>query len=163
MAEIDLGLPRWSEDPTYLLGMLTNYIPLNDPDNAPDVQFQRSAQEAEAMVQTLIQRAHRHGRLRGQLTRFCLQRIRELSGLREVPKFDFVLLMAGMRRYLLAIGKKLSASQHLEAAEDIFFIMLKEVHEALAGLDVRRLVRERRASRPPLMALSALLLWNDSH
>jgi len=146
VAEIDLGLPRWSEDPTYLLGMLANYLALNDPDAAPDVQFQRSAQEAEAMVQTLIRRARRHGWLRSQLTGFCLHRIRALSGLREVPKFDFVLLMAGARRHLLAIGEELAHSRRLEAAEDIFFITLKETHEALAGQDMRALVRERRAS-----------------
>lgn len=146
VAEIDLGLPRWSEDPTYLLGMLANYLALNDPDAAPDVQFQRSAQEAEAMVQTLIRRARRHGWLRSQLTGFCLHRIRALSGLREVPKFDFVLLMAGARRHLLAIGEELAHCRRLEAAADIFFITLKETHEALAGQDMRALVRERRTS-----------------
>lgn len=146
VAEIDLGLPRWSEDPTYLLGMLANYLALNDPDAAPDIQFQRSVQEAEAMVQTLIRRARRHGWLRSQLTGFCLHRIRVLSGLREVPKFDFVLLMAGARRQLLAIGEELAYSRRLEAAEDIFFITLKETHEALAGQDMRALVRERRTS-----------------
>jgi pyruvate,water dikinase len=145
VAEIDMGLPRWSEDPTYLLGMLANYIQLNDPDAAPDLQFQRSVQEAEAMVQTLIRRARRRGWLRGQLTGFCLHRIRALSGLREVPKFDFVLLMAGARRYLFAIGEELAHSRRLEAAEDIFFITLKETHEALAGQDMRTLVQERRA------------------
>jgi phosphohistidine swiveling domain-containing protein len=146
VAEIDLGLPRWSENPTYLLGMLANYIQLNDPEATPDVQFQRSVQEADAMVQTLIQRARRHGWLRGQLTGFCLHRMRALSGLREVPKFDFILLMAGMRRHLLAIGEELADSQRLEVTEDIFFITLKETHEALTGQDMRRLVRERRAS-----------------
>ena len=146
VAEIDMGLPRWSEDPTYLFGMLANYIELNDPETAPDVQFQRSVREAEAMVQTLIQRAMKHGWLRGQLTSFCLHRIRALSGLREVPKFDFVLLMAGARRYLLAIGEALAYSRRLETAEDIFFITLKETHEALAGQDMRRLVLERRSS-----------------
>jgi phosphohistidine swiveling domain-containing protein len=146
VAEIDMGLPRWSEDPTYLLGMLANYIQLNDPDAAPDVQFQRSVQEAEAMVQTLTRRARRRSWLRGQLTAFCLHRIRELSGLREVPKFDFVLLMAAVRRYMIAIGEALAQSHRLETAEDIFFITFKEVHEALAAQDMRILVQERRAS-----------------
>jgi pyruvate,water dikinase len=146
VAEIDMGLPRWSEDPTYLLGMLANYLQLNDPDAAPDVQFQRSVQEAEAMVQTLTRRARQRSRLRGQLTGFCLHRIRELSGLREVPKFNFILLMAGARRSLLAIGEALAQSRRLETAEDIFFISLKETHAALAGQDMRASVQERRAS-----------------
>jgi rifampicin phosphotransferase len=146
VAEIDMGLPRWSEDPTYLFGMLANYIALNDPETAPDVKFQRSVQEAEAMVQTLVRRARRRSWLRGQLTSFCLHRIRALSGLREVPKFDFVLLMANARRYLLAIGEDLAHSRRLESATDIFFITLKETHAALVGQDMRTLVQERRTS-----------------
>ena len=30
VAEIDLGLPRWSEDPTHILGVLANYLRLED-------------------------------------------------------------------------------------------------------------------------------------
>src|SRR3712207_9033398 len=39
VAEIDLGLPRWSEDPAHVLGVLSNYLRLEDPERAPDVQF----------------------------------------------------------------------------------------------------------------------------
>jgi len=36
-----LGLPRWSEDPTHILGALSNYLHLKDANLAPEVQFQR--------------------------------------------------------------------------------------------------------------------------
>ncbi len=62
VAEIDLGLPRWSDDPSHLLGVLANYLQLTNPALAPDVQFQRSAQEAEAMVAELTRRAARKSR-----------------------------------------------------------------------------------------------------
>src|SRR6266566_4489405 len=126
VAEIDLGLLRWSEDPTYLLGVLVNYLQLNNPDAAPDVQFQRGAQEAEAMVVELTRRARKHGWLRGKLVHFCLRRIRDLSGLREVPKFTIVLLLAGVRRLLLTVGEDLTRAERLESAKDIFFITLAE-------------------------------------
>jgi pyruvate,water dikinase len=90
VAEIDLGLPRWSEDPTYIFGVLANYLQLKDPDLAPDVQFHRGAQEAEAMVATLTRRARRKGWLRGVLVGFFLKRARALAGIREVPKFCLV-------------------------------------------------------------------------
>src|SRR5207247_2289850 len=80
IAEIDLGLPRWSEDPTYILGVLANYLQLKDPELAPDVQFRRGTQEAEAMVTELTRRAAQKSRLRGLLTGFCLQRLRALYG-----------------------------------------------------------------------------------
>ena len=39
VAEIDLGMPRWRDDPTHLLGVLANYLQLDDPDLAPERQF----------------------------------------------------------------------------------------------------------------------------
>ncbi|MDQ2887263.1 MAG: PEP-utilizing enzyme [Chloroflexota bacterium] len=146
IAEIDLGLPRWSEDPTHIFGVLTNYLQLNNPDLAPDVQFQRGAREAEVMVAELIRRAHSKGWLRGQLVRFFLKRVRVLAGLREMPKFCLVLILAQMRAMLWLIGKDLAQVGRLENAEDIFFITLQEAHAALAGEDMRHVVSERRAT-----------------
>src|SRR3712207_7926505 len=54
---IYLGLPRWSEDPTYIMGVLANYLRLDDPQAAPDVQFDRATREAEDMVAELTRRA----------------------------------------------------------------------------------------------------------
>ncbi|HEV2579879.1 MAG TPA: PEP/pyruvate-binding domain-containing protein [Ktedonobacteraceae bacterium] len=146
VAEIDLGLPRWSEDPTHILGVLANYLQLNEPELAPDVQFHRGAQEAEAMVATLTRRAWRKGRLRGVLVRFFLKRTRALAGFREMPKFCLVLLLASIRRSLLSIGKAMEQVGCLEHAGDIFFLTLAEARAALAGKDLHQIVRERRAS-----------------
>ena len=113
VAEIDLGLPRWSEDPTYILGVLANYLRLDDPDAAPDVQFARATREAEEMVDELTRRATSKGRLRGALVRFLLGRARELSGLREMPKFCIVLLMARARELLWPVGEELAEAGRL--------------------------------------------------
>jgi pyruvate,water dikinase len=146
VAEIDLGLPRWSEDPTHILGVLANYLQLNDPDQAPDVQFHRGAQEAEAMVATLTRRARRTGWLRGVLVGFFLKRTRALAGFREMPKFCLVLLLASTRHTLLSIGTAMEKVGCLEHAGDIFFITLAEAHAALAGEDMHQMVGERRAN-----------------
>ena len=145
VAEIDLGLPRWSEDPSYVIGMLANYLRLEDTASAPDVQFRRAEREAEEMGAELTRRAARKGRLRGVLVGFLLGRARRLLGLREMPKFCIVLLLARARRLLSAAGEELAAVDQLEEAEDVFFLSLSEAHGALAGEDVRPLVRERRA------------------
>ena len=146
VAEIDLGLPRWSEDPTHILGVLANYLQLKDPHQAPHVAFQRGAQEAEAMVVTLTRRARHTGWLRGALVGFFLKRTRVLAGYREMPKFCLVLLLASTRRSLLSIGRAMEQAGYVEHAGDIFFITLTEAHAALAGQDMHQLVRERRAS-----------------
>jgi pyruvate,water dikinase len=144
VAEIDLGLPRWSEDPTYIMGVLANYLRLDGPQAAPDVQFARAAREAEEMVAELTRRAASKGRLRGALVRFLLGRARELSGLREMPKFCIVLLMARARELLWTVGAELAEAGHLERAEDIFFLSVPEAWAVLAGEDLRPLVRGRR-------------------
>src|SRR5206468_249506 len=48
VAEIDIGLPRWSEDSSQLLVVLANYLRLDHETLAPDAQFRRAAAEAEA-------------------------------------------------------------------------------------------------------------------
>jgi pyruvate,water dikinase len=146
IAEIDLGLPRWREDPTHILGVLANYLQLTNPELAPDMQFQRGAQEAEAMVVELTKRAAHKGWLRGKLVGFFLGRVRALVGLREIPKFCLMILFGQVREVLRPVGKELAEAGRLEHVEDIYFITLPEAKEALAGIDLRPLVRERHAS-----------------
>ena len=43
VAEIDLGVPRWSDDPTHILGVLANYLRSDDPSLAPDAVFAASS------------------------------------------------------------------------------------------------------------------------
>jgi phosphohistidine swiveling domain-containing protein len=144
VAEIDLGLPRWSEDPTYIMGVLANYLRLEDPQSAPDVQFGRATREAEGMVAELGRRASRKGRLRGTLVRFLLGRARELSGLRETPKFSIVLLLARVRELLWPVGEELAQAGRLDNSGDIFFVSVPEAWTGLAGEDLRATVSERR-------------------
>src|SRR5437588_5889414 len=47
VAEIDLGLPRWSADPTHILGALSNYLQLKYANLTPDVQCERGAHSAD--------------------------------------------------------------------------------------------------------------------
>ncbi len=145
VAELDLGAPRWSEDPTYVLGILASYLQLHDLALSPDAQYRRAAEEAEAMVAELTGRARRKSWLRGLLAGFFLDRARALGGLREMPRFLITLLLARARALLWPVGEKLARAGRLEKAEDIFYITLPEAHAALAGADLRPVVSERRA------------------
>jgi pyruvate,water dikinase len=159
VAEIDPGMPRWSDDPAHILGVLANYLRLDDPDAAPDAQFKRGAAEAEAMIKSLSAKA---GGLRGRLVGFALRRTRRLAGLRETPKFFLVQLLAQVRRQLQHIGAELATAGRLDLTDDVFFLSLKECREALDGKDFREIVagrhesydRELRRRRVPQMLLS---------
>ena len=144
VAEIDIGMPRWSDDPTYIFGVLANYLRLETQDLAPDAVFARSAAGAEAMIETLVSRARRRGRLRAGIVRFALERARQLAGVRELPKYYLVVALAALRRELAKIGAELAAHGRIEAADDIFFLDFTEVRAGLEGCDLRSRVRERR-------------------
>jgi pyruvate,water dikinase len=141
VAEIDLGLPRWSEDPRHIFGVLANYLRVTDPAAAPDAQFRNGAAAAEETIQRLVARA---GGLRGVLVGFALRRARELAGLRELPKYHFIEVLASVRRELTEVAEALVAAGRIDAVDDLFFLTLAEAGQALHGSDPRTLIAGRR-------------------
>jgi pyruvate,water dikinase len=144
VAEIDIGMPRWREDPGYVLGVLANYLRLPEDAADPASDFRRGAAAAEAMIATLRDRARRRGRVRATAVGFSLDRTRQLAGLREMPKYLLVLGLAGARAELTTIGHQLATADRVAAPDDVFFLSLSEVRVALDGADLRDLVRRRR-------------------
>src|SRR5207237_2165765 len=128
----------WSEDPAHLLGTLANYLRLEDTERAPDVQFRRAAEEAGRTVEELARRAAKQSRWRGFMARFLLGRVRALAGLREAPKFNFVLVLARARAQLREVGEELVRTGSLRASDEIFFLTLPEARAALQAADPQR-------------------------
>jgi rifampicin phosphotransferase len=141
IAEIDLGVKRWSEDPAHLLGAIANYLRLGDEATAPDVQFARGAREAEAMIKTLVSRLHGPQRV---LLRFLLGRVRLLGGLREQPKFQIMRVFALGHALIAPVGAELADRGLLDTADDVFFLTLPELRRAIVGEDLRQSVNKRR-------------------
>jgi pyruvate,water dikinase len=149
VAEIDVGMPRWSDEPEHLLGVLSNYLRLDDADLAPDRQFSRGAQIAEEAIREIVAATRRHGRLgpaRARLVALALQRARALIGLRERPKSILVFALASARRELMLAGAEAVAGGTIDRLDDTFFLSLRQLREALQGVDQRAHVRERRSA-----------------
>nr|WP_042183120.1 PEP/pyruvate-binding domain-containing protein [Kibdelosporangium sp. MJ126-NF4]CEL15367.1 Phosphoenolpyruvate synthase [Kibdelosporangium sp. MJ126-NF4]CTQ95594.1 Phosphoenolpyruvate synthase (EC 2.7.9.2) [Kibdelosporangium sp. MJ126-NF4] len=131
VAEIDIGMPRWSDDPTHILGVLANYLRLEDPAAAPDAVFARGAREAEAAIDRLVALAPR----RKRVLRFALNRARELAGIREMPKYYMVIALGAVRGHLAAIGAELAEAGRIARPDDVFFLDFKQIRSALDGTD----------------------------
>ena len=144
-AEIDLGMPRWSDDPTQVLGSLANYLRITDPADHPDARFARGAAAAEAAVAQVVGRVRRRSRVRAWVTGLALRRARQLAGMRETHKDYLVRVLAHARAQLATLGAELAGRGLLAAADDVFFLELREVAAALDGVDQRGLVADRRA------------------
>jgi pyruvate,water dikinase len=149
VAEIDLGMPRWSEQPEHVLGALANYLQLRttgdgDPDAAPDARFAAGERMAEQALADVVARVRRRSRWRARAVGFALGRVRALVGLREAPKDHLVRLIALARAELAAVGVELAAQGLLDAPDDIFFLDLRDVRAAVARTDQRARVAARR-------------------
>jgi phosphohistidine swiveling domain-containing protein len=147
VAEADLGVPRWAEDPTPVLAMIANYLRLTDPGQAPDRRFARAAAAAEATLTELTARARRRRPVRGRVAGFLLRRARSLAGLREAGKFAGLYRLQAVRRELLLLGADLTGTGVLTEPGDIMFLTLDEVATAVhEGADLRDTVAGRRAA-----------------
>jgi len=148
VGEIDLGRPRWREDPTALMQVLQSYLRIAAEEQAPDAVFRRGAEAAERSLASLIAdvRRRRFGGWKAFLMRYAARRMRALAGMRESPKFTVISMFGAVRAGLLASGHELAASGVLDSREDIFFLHIDEL-EALAAGETRHwrtLVGERR-------------------
>jgi pyruvate,water dikinase len=146
VSELDLGTPRWSEDSSYVLALLTGYLEMEESTAAPDLQLQRTRRAAHEMIATLAHRARHKYRLRWRLVRYLLERAHMLAGFREMTRFVVGLRLSQARQHLLLVGEELARAGRLSEAADLFFLTLPEAHAALSGADLRERVREGQAS-----------------
>ena len=144
VAEIDLGMPRWSEEPDHILGMISNYLRVEDPEQAPDRQFARAAEHAEDRIRSLVERARARSPWHARALALSLRRVRQLAGLRELPKFYIVMVLGEMHRQLLLIGNEMASAGTVAAADDVFFLDFDEIRVGLRGADLHGIVAGRR-------------------
>ncbi|MFF5084936.1 PEP/pyruvate-binding domain-containing protein [Actinoplanes sp. NPDC000266] len=144
-AEVDIGVPRWAEDPAPVFAALQNYLRVGDPDQAPDRRFALAGERAE--------RALRDVRGRNRFAGFLLGRARELAGLREAGKFAGLYRLQQMRRQLLLIGAEL-----FEDPADIMFVTLDELDGTVpdAGEIAARKALYRREMRRRVVPVALL-------
>ncbi|MEV0392331.1 PEP/pyruvate-binding domain-containing protein [Polymorphospora rubra] len=145
--EIDIGVPRWAEDPAPVLAAIANYLRTTDPDQAPDRRFARAARTATETLADLTRRVRRRRPVRGRIAIFLLRRARQLGGLREIGKFAGLYPLAEMRRQLLLVGAELAGQGLLKEAGDIMFLDLAEAGAAVhEQVDHRELVAARKVA-----------------
>jgi phosphohistidine swiveling domain-containing protein len=131
LGEIDLGRPRWAEDPTHVFEMLSSFLQIEDESLAPDVVFARGAKSAQQTVDQLatMVRKTKHGWLKARLLRFFAGRARQLMGARESPKFFVVRMMWLIQRELLKTGEEFVQAGELVRADDLFYLTLAELKQ----------------------------------
>ncbi|MCP4427002.1 MAG: phosphoenolpyruvate synthase [Chloroflexi bacterium] len=168
LAEIDMGRPRWRENPVHIMQTLQSYLQITDPDMAPDVVFARGAAEAEAAIEPLATAVRRNSnRFKARLVHIAARRIHAVAGLRETPKFTIMKMMGMARAKLLTNGQRLTTEGVLSQPDDLFYFHLNELKALAAGdeRDWKNLATERRAAyeREKQRRQIPRLLLSDGH
>ena len=149
-SEIDLGRTRWADDPTHVFEMLSSFLQIDDPSNAPDTIFRQGASSAEQAIKqiTAAVRKTRGGFFKARLVRFFAGRTRQLMGMRESPKFFLVRMMWSIQKGIKQAGQKLVEQGELNQADDLFYLSFTELSSMARHdkRDWRSLIAERRAS-----------------
>ncbi len=142
--EFDLSAPRWSEDPSMILGLVK--AGLENPGREPvRKRMEKLAKERRLAVTEALSSSP----LWKRPHLWFLARLVELyMPLREAPKHYAMFAFQRIRRCAIELGRRLAAAGVLDTREDVFFLELGEL-SALAlgrwtGDDLRPAVRERR-------------------
>ena len=140
--EIDIGMPRWREDPTYILEILSTYVAQDNLESKLE-QFRTAQLEAESAIPRIVAEVRqRKGWLHARLIVQLLRCLRELGGLREQPKFDMNQCFALLRRVLVKVGQDLVEQGRLNHAEDVFYVSLADIR---SDKDLRACAAEARS------------------
>ncbi|MFT5194419.1 MAG: phosphoenolpyruvate synthase/pyruvate phosphate dikinase [Candidatus Promineifilaceae bacterium] len=146
LSEIDLSRPRWSEDPTALLQMVVNGLGHGEPGGHRQ-HFQHLKQLGDRSAEKLLKQAQSGwmGWLRGPLVRRLMRVSRNLTPIREHHKFMVIQLFSMFKQVFLDAGRQLAEEGALSRVEDVWFLNLTELLEAIdqPDRDWLALVNER--------------------
>ncbi|MCB9744101.1 MAG: phosphoenolpyruvate synthase [Alphaproteobacteria bacterium] len=156
--EIDMGRPRWNDDPAQLLQVVVGNLSRDEGAHRAHHQAQTAAAE-EALPRLLAA----VGPLRRPLLRRLIQVTRGLMALREHPKFMIIRILGLVREVMLDGGRTLVERGALRAPEQVFLLSMEELEQALRSTppDLQETLRRRAEEqarfaelRPPRVSTS---------
>ena len=154
--EIDITRPRWSERPATLVPMILGNIQNCEP-GAGARRFEQGRQEAWNKEQELLERlrALPDGQRKAEDTKRMIDRVRTFIGYREYPKYGKVSRYFVYKQALMEEAGRLAQAGVIHDREDIFYLTLQELHEAVRTNRVdERLIRERKDAFRSYQALT---------
>ncbi|MEK6223047.1 MAG: PEP-utilizing enzyme, partial [Chloroflexota bacterium] len=135
IGEIDIGRPRWREEPTHIMQIMQSYLQIEKTDHAPDKVFALGKAKAQAAVDELAAEVRKTfaGGIKARVIRAAARRVRAFAGMRESPKFHVIKKMGVIRAGLLMAGAKLVAKDRINEVDDIFYLYFNELEAFAAG------------------------------
>ena len=140
--ELDVGIPTWREDPSYVVDIINSYIESRAHREGLR-RFEAARIEAESAVHRIIDQFVDAGKMgKVQQVAMLLTDFRNMFGIRELPKFYVRHALTIYRRILMDIGHELSALGRIDKAEDVFFLTFDEIR---SEKDLKNVIEQNEA------------------
>ena len=125
--EIDPGIPRWKEDPEYIINQIQSYIS-NKSYNERIKKFYQDKKEAEKTIQDITMKLKEKGSHKdARKVEKILKKYRKLFGVRELPKYIMTKGVSLFRKIILEIGEELVTQHRLDHTQDISFVNFQDI------------------------------------
>ena len=130
--EIDIARPRWHEKPGSLLSMILGMAKTGDDVSGME-RLRQGAEESERRMETMLRRleAIPGGGRKAAKARRVFRLWRQVGACREPSKFLFIRLLDIVRAKMLEEGARMAEAGLLLDRDDIFFLDIDELCEAL--------------------------------
>lgn len=156
---MDIARPRWADDPSMILDLVAAGLAAR-ASQSTGARMQRLAAERDAAIEAA---AKRMSWWRGTKLKLLARWVELLMPLREAPKHYGLHGLACLGQAIMEVGRRLTARGALDSADDVFFLELSELADALGGrmADLAGVVAARKrehatfeANPPPVMVRS---------
>lgn len=141
--EMDIGTPRWHEEPTTILKMIQGYINSSNL-QALSQQMAEENKQADLEIEKIFAELwEKAGRSTARKATKALNDYRQLAGLREQPKFDLMRINDFLRKQFLRIGEMFVQEKKITEARDIIF--LNESNILSKEKDLKSIVKKNKS------------------
>ncbi len=139
----ELADPSWREDPTVPLNAIQGYMRLEDSEN-PEAKYQQAIKRREELLANARQTLSNQPEQLEQFNALYAQ-AEPFATLTE--DHNFYIDQRGntvMRLPIMEMGRRLTKSDRIAGADDIFHLTFDEIRSAFSGTDQKSLVSDRK-------------------
>ncbi|RQD73294.1 MAG: hypothetical protein D5R97_09625 [Candidatus Syntrophonatronum acetioxidans] len=150
--EMDIGIPRWEEEPGYVLRLIDYYMQDQNYKHGLDKLYQ-GKEKAEEVIKSIKAKLKQAGAGRkAEKVEKLLKSYREVFGLREYSKYVLIKAYKICRIILVGIGEELVAKGRLDDKMDIFWLRFPDITEKE---NLQEIVRDNKEAHRRHKKLSA--------
>ncbi len=150
--EMDIGIPRWEEEPEYVLSIIESYMKDQNYKHSLDKLYQ-GKQKAEEVIKSTKAKLDKAGAGRkAKKVEKLLTNYREVFGLREYSKYVLIKAYHIYRIIFMGIGEELVEKGRLDDKMDVFWLRFPDIMEIE---NLQEVVKENKEALSRYKKLSA--------